>query len=254
MDERSRPTGGLEPAVRLFAGEIARTRFFEGGTFLSPTGACGRRVFFAGALTAVWTGEGRVCARVADPTGTLLLSAGWRESEAAAALQAMDVPAFVAVTGRPVQEEEGPCLVPETVVLAARQVRDTWVLRTADLTISRAEAVLAVLCGEGDDPDANAAVERYDLTPDALSEFVQMVRDALATVHEGDEAGAAPLDARALVISLLEEAPGRRAAEADLVAAAVERGIGEADVEAAIEALMAEGECYMPSTGQVRLI
>ncbi|QYZ78470.1 hypothetical protein E2N92_03010 [Methanofollis formosanus] len=254
MNERSGPSGGLEPAVRLFAGELARTRFFEGGTFLSPTGACGRRVFFAGALTAVWTGEGRVCARVADPTGTLLLSAGWRESEAAAALQAMEVPAFVAVTGRPVPDEGGPSLVPETVVLAARQVRDTWVLRTADLTLSRAEAVLAVLSDEGADPDALAAVERYALTPDVLAELLQMVKDALESVHEGDGTGAAPLDARALVISLLEEAPGRRAAEADLVAAAGERGIGQAEAEAAIEALMAEGECYMPSTGQVRLI
>ncbi|MBP2144971.1 RPA family protein [Methanofollis sp. W23] len=255
MNERSGPPGGLEAAVRLFAGELAQTRIFEEDTFLSPTGACGRRVFFAGALTAVWTGEGRVYARAADPTGTLLLSAGWRESEAASALQAASPPAFVAASGRVVQGEMGVCLVPESVVLASRQVRDTWVLRTADLTLSRIEAVMDLLAGEGEDQDARAAAEQYALTPDLLSEYVQMVKDALASVHEDEDGeGSAPLDARALIVALLEEAPGRRAAEADLVAAAAERGVGQAEAEAAIERLMAEGDCYMPSTGQVRLI
>jgi len=225
----------LVAAVRLFAGEMVRTTIFDDETFLSPTGARGRRVFFTGALTAVRAGGGRVTARVADPTGTGTVAAPWR-GEAAAALRSIEPPAFVAVSGALAVSGGEVVLVPEAVARVERPVRDLWVLRTADLTLRRIEALAAA---DGD--------------PEEIAGMAQMVRAALSSVPE-ESAGGETQDARALLISLLEECPGRRTAEEDLFARAGERGVGRAAAEAALDALLEEGECYTPSTGQVKLI
>jgi RPA family protein len=226
----------LVAAVRLFAGEMVRTTVFDDETFLSPTGARGRRVFFTGALTAVRAAGGRVTARVADPTGTVTVAAPWR-GEAAAALRSIEPPAFVAVSGALAVSHGEVALVPEAVARVEKSVRDLWVLRTADLTLRRIEALAAA---DGD--------------PEEIAGMAQMVRAALSSVPDGPVGGAATVDARALLVSLLEECPGRRTAEEDLFARAGERGVGRAAAEAALDALLEEGECYTPSTGQVKLI
>lgn len=239
METQSGGQVGLDAAARLFAGEIGQTTQIRGGSFRSPTGAAGRRVFFAGALTAVSSGGGRVSARIADPTGSVTVLAGWREAAAASALQAIEPPAFVAVTGALALAGGETVIVPETVARVERSVRDLWVLRTSDLTLSRIERII-------DAPADTAA-------PDTLAELLQMVRAALRTVQDAGTP-AAPIDARTVLIALLEEAPGRRTAEEALLAAVAERGIGREAARAALAELMEEGECYMPSTGQVKLI
>lgn len=226
----------LPAAVRLFAGEMVRTTVPDGETFLSPSGARGRRVFFTGALTAVRAAGGGVTARVADPTGTVTVAAGWR-GDAADSLRSIDPPAFVAVSGALAVSRGEVVLVPEAVVRVEKPVRDLWVLRTADLTLRRIEALAAA------DGDA-----------EEVAGMTRMVGTALSSVPEGPAGGAAARDARALLISLLEECPGRRTAEEDLFARAEERGVGRATAEAALNALLEEGECYTPSAGQVRLI
>jgi RPA family protein len=223
-------------ALRLFAGEMARTTVFDGGTFLSPTGARGRRVFFTGALTAVRAAGGRVTARVADPTGTVTVAAGWR-GDANDSLRSIEPPAFVAVSGALAVSGGEVVLVPEAVARVEKPVRDLWVLRTADLTLGRIEALAAA----GDDPEEIAGM-------------AGMVRTALSSVPEGPAGGTAAQDARSLLISLLEECPGRRTTEEALFARAEERGVGRATAEAALDALLEEGECYTPSAGQVRLV
>lgn len=230
MNMRSGGLIGLDAAARLFAGEIAMTTLIADGSFLSPTGASGRRIFFTGALTSVSSDGGRVRARLADPTGTLTVVAGWREAAAASALQAIEPPAFVAVSGMPAAAGSEMVIVPETVVRVERDVRDTWVLRTADLTLSRLECVAA-----------------------APADLAQMVRTALHSVQDAPGRSVL-LDARAVLVFLLEEAPGRRAAEETLLAAVEERGLGRDAAGKALAKLMEEGECYMPSTGQVKLI
>jgi RPA family protein len=249
MEVRSGGQVGLDAAARLFAGEIGMTSRIKGGSFLSPTGAAGRRVFFAGALTSVSSGGGRVLARIADPTGSITVVAGWREAAAASALQAIEPPAFAAVSGALASTGGETVIVPETVVRVERSVRDLWVLRTADLTLSRIERMIDAPA----DPGARAAAAHYKTTPAALADLAQMIQAALRTVQ--DSTGpAAPIDARTVLVALLEEAPGRRAAEETLLAAVQGRGIGRDAAKTALEALMEEGECYMPSTGQVKLI
>ena len=249
MELRSGGLVGLDAAARLFAGEIGQTTRIRGGSFLSPTGAAGRRAFFAGALTSVSSGGGRVFARIADPTGTLTVLAGWREAAAASALQAIEPPAFAAVSGALASAGGETVIVPETVVRVERSVRDLWVLRTADLTLSRIERMIDAPAG----PGAVAATAHYKTTPETLAGLALMVQAALRTVQDAG-LPAAPIDARAVLIALLEEAPGRRAAEETLLAAVAERGIGQEAARTALAALMEEGECYMPSSGQVKLI
>jgi len=253
MDMRSGGLAGLDAAARLFAGEIAMVTRIAGGSFLSPTGASGRRIFIAGALTSSSSSGGRVSARIADPTGTLMVVAGWREAAAASALQAIEPPAFVVVSGTPAASGNEVVIVPETVVRVERNVRDIWVLRTADLTLSRIERMTTIFTGQGADPDTLAAAGHYRTTPAALADLARMVQTALHSVQD-THVPAAPLDARAILVSMLEEAPGRRAAGDALLAAVEERGIGREAARSALEELMEEGEGYMPSTGQVKLI
>lgn len=203
--------------------------------FLSPTGARGRRVFFTGALTAVRASGASVVARVADPTGTVTVAAGWR-GEAASSLRAIEPPAFVAVSGTLSVFAGEVVLVPEAAVRVERPVRDLWVLRTADLTLGRIEALAAA---DGD--------------PEVVAGMALMVRTALSSVP-AESTGGTTLDARSLLVSLLEGSPGRRSSTEDLFAGAEARGVGRATAEAALDALLEEGECYTPSAGQVRLI
>ncbi|TAJ44583.1 hypothetical protein [Methanofollis fontis] len=227
--------GALAGTSRLFAGEIAGLDRCADGRFRSVTGDPVERLFFAGALTHVGTRGGRVHARVADPTGTVQVVAGRREPGQAAALTAIAPPAFITVTGVPGLLEGRVAIIPEAVVRTDRAVRDLWVLRTADLTLFRIER--AVDAGENGD---------------ALVALARMVHEALRTVS--DSPVAPPPDVRSLLISILEDAPGRRIAEEDLFAAAAVRGVERVAAESALEELMEEGECYMPSSGQVRLI
>ena len=114
---------------------------------LLPTGDRANRVFFVGTLTETedvgeeseyWRG------RVVDPTGTFFIYAGQYQPEAAAALRETEPPAYVAVVGKPrtYEPEEGTINVsvrPESISVVDEDVRDRWVVETAERTLERIE-------------------------------------------------------------------------------------------------------------------
>jgi len=153
----------LEPAARVFAGELERATqsYRHGGAdcLLLPSGAAITLVYLVGAVTAL-SGDTRTAmtARVADPTGVFLVRATSREPETLTALAAVTPPAFLAVLGYAVGGRNGPSVHPVSVAPVDRGTRDRWLLRTADLTAARLDAVLARLRGDGDDPIIDAAI------------------------------------------------------------------------------------------------
>ena len=83
-----------------------------------------------------------------------------------------------------------------------------------------------------------------------------MVRTALASVRPeiifGD---IGPVAGRDLLLATLEEEGGARGiAVEDAVAAGVRAGLSAREARAALEELLAAGECYQPASGMVKLI
>ncbi len=114
---------------------------------LLPTGDRANRVFFVGTLTETedvgeeseyWRG------RVVDPTGTFYVYAGQYQPEAAATLRETEPPEYVAVVGKPrtYEPEDGTINVsvrPESISVVGEEVRDRWVVETAERALERIE-------------------------------------------------------------------------------------------------------------------
>jgi len=141
-----------QPAWRVFASEYnditlelpsqgEKTPSFV----VSPLGAKINRVFVVGVLTdveMVSQGGEFVRAHLSDPTGVFTIYSGQYQPEATAALQRVDVPAFVALVGksRVYTPEEGTMLVslrPEVVHEVDAAIRDQWILETCQQTKDR---------------------------------------------------------------------------------------------------------------------
>ena len=243
----------MEAAARVFAGELERaTRTVHVGgqdCLLTPAGACVHLVYLVGAMTAA-EGDARtgLVARVADPTGVFRVRATSREPEMLAAIAGIAPPAFVAVLGYAEPGRQGPTVRPIAVARVERAVRDRWLVRAADRTAARLEAVAARLRGEGDDPLADEAVAAYNVTSETVEELRAMAERALALVP----ARTADIDLPALLLERVEAAGREGVDQADLVALGAARGCAKVEVEEALAALLGEGECYMPRRGLIR--
>ena len=127
---------------------------------LLPSGEIANRYFLVGTVTEVndvGNEDEYLQARVVDPTGTVFVYAGKYQPQAAAFLNSLELPAYIAVTAKPSTfESEGETYVslrPETITCVDEGTRDRWVAET----IERTE-------------------DRLDAFPDSDSEFVAMSR------------------------------------------------------------------------------
>jgi len=253
---------------RLFAGELHRTRYRcagDGGSgqapaVLTPTGLCCRRLFLVGALLEV-EGSPRemMQARVADPTGTFTLKAGRSESGAAAALAAINPPAFVAVTGTPLllaRARAPQCqVVPGGIRTVTREIRDAWVIRTAMATVERLEMLATALSGSDAPETVTAALREYRLGRPDLAELGLMVQGALEGIRPAPPPPtAAPDPVETVRETIAARGPKAQVALEEILAGGAARGLDRDAVLAALAALMEEGDCYMPRKGFYRLV
>lgn len=252
----------MEPAERVFAQDFsaawhtADSGDGRGGSYVvTPGAAWCRRLFIVGALTER-RGSGEIVqARIADPTGAFRVSADWQSPDAVETLGYIEPPAFVAVTGRAALTGSGEraCVnvEAEAINVVNRTARDLWVLSTAGATLDRLEALR-----DGRDERAAAARRLYGITDEGIRGMAAMVRTALATVRPDTAVGEiAPLAGRDLLLDALEGEGGARGIGfEDAVAAGVRSGLSAREARAALEELLAAGECYQPSSGMIKLI
>jgi RPA family protein len=256
----------MEVTVRVFAGELNQSSCTMGGStshrsLVSPSGAVLSRIFHVGAVTEVReSGHGTVKARVSDPTGTLQLYAGKENPDVAASLLEIAVPAFVALTGT-VRTYRAPAgmqfsVLPETLGTVNRTIRDLWVLRTAELTLERLETMKSAREGGDAPPGTAAAIGHYAITPASLAALASMADSALETTRiPPDAAGILCLDPNRGVLDLIAEHGGPRGMPVDdLLEFGSGKGISAATVRRIIKELMAEGDCYSPCTGYIKLL
>ena len=253
----------MGPVERVFAREFAAARHTaESGDaryVVTPGGAWCRRIFIIGALTERRGGSDIMQARIADPTDTFRVSADWRNPDAVETLGYIEPPAFVAVTGRATLVGSGPrayaAVEVEAVNVVNSTVRDLWVQRTAAVTLDRLEGMRAAL--EGRDGGRMAtAIRLYGIGEAEIQGMAGMVRTALGSLRSGvplDDI--APVIGRDLLLAALREGGGGQGVPLeDAVVLGVRSGLSARDARAALEELLAEGECYQPTPSMVKLL
>jgi uncharacterized protein len=260
----------LNPLARVFAGELAKTtlrltgKSHLGPVFITPGGAACTGIFLIGALTQVDTHPGDFMeVWVADPTGTFLVVPGRQDTAIREASKALEPPVFVAVTGevQAVRQKNKPMVSvrPIDIRTVDRTLRDTWIIRTAEITLERLSLMKIALEGRVGEQvvpwDIREAVRHYDSDMGQVIELGTMVRDALAKAGpvRGGEVKAP--DPREAILELIRTGGGRKGmALADLVPLAAKMGIREDQVLAVVRQLVIEDECYQPGTGIVKLL
>ncbi|GAB3683350.1 hypothetical protein GCM10028857_10770 [Salinarchaeum chitinilyticum] len=172
--------GRREVAHRVFAAEYddATLEYAESDEerapnyVVTPSGTRINRLFVVGVLTAVeQVNDDTIRARIADPTGAFVVYAGQYQPDELAALQSLEAPAFVAVTGKAnTFSPEGSDRVltsvrPESVTEVDAETRDRWVTATAEHTLARIQTAAGAL-GKDERGDAlRVALLRDDVDP-----------------------------------------------------------------------------------------
>lgn len=200
-----------EVARRVFLEELRKSdlSFREGDDsqyapqyLLTPTGARCNRVFVVGTLierddigeeVEYWRG------RLADPTGSILIYAGQYQPEAARALAEIEIPAFVAVVGKPsvYETEDGKKITSiraEAIQKVDLDTRNKWLIEAARRTLERLELMRSIDVPESTDfqpgtvyhpevatvEDCRRAIVHYSTN---IEEFKQMVITALRAIR-----------------------------------------------------------------------
>jgi hypothetical protein len=208
-----------EVAWRVFAHEFIHSDYFfhDGDEFspnylITPTGARVNRLYFVGVLTEIdnlGAGEDMWRARVSDPTGAFSVYAGQYQPQASVFLSGLDVPCFVAITGkaRTYEPEDGTIYTsvrPEELNTASDSMRDRWIVDTARLTYERiglvrsamdsglkGDELTAMLVKSGASPKlANGilrAVSHYTDLDKYLNTLSNVIVDALKNLTSADQ-------------------------------------------------------------------
>lgn len=248
-------------AERVFAHEFNAARAGDqDGVVLTLLRVRCSRVFIVGVLTEVnGSAGGPVQLRIADPTGTFLVRIPSREEALAETAAAIAVPSFVAVTGSCHCSQKpprcSPYIIPETIVPSDREARDAWIARTAARALDRIERIRSV-------PEKPAAAGHMQTSAvmtgkDPLLAMAEVVLGALDVLKKGAAGSSAPpsrKDPKDVILRFI--ATPRDPAVVplgEILAHGRAHGFSEEEVRTALEALLEEGECYMPRNGLIKM-
>jgi hypothetical protein len=198
-----------EPAIRLFAAEIAKTteelernsdEKFAPVYAVSPTGAKINRIFHIGTLTEIEEGDNDfVRGRVVDPTGTVHIRAGTYHPEISAVMRQLagHTPTFVAVTGKlniyqPADGQAYVSIRPESITQVTETERELWMAETTMLTLARIRTL--VTSPEKLLPEVKAVIDdRYGTDLGELKNIVKVAAGIGAGENgAGKETGGKP--------------------------------------------------------------
>jgi RPA family protein len=248
----------LEGAVRVFASEFGKATLplkVAGGDegVLSPYGLPCRLLFIAGALLEIqrkgpdfWIG------RVADPSGVFEFRTERPDSFLRQSLMDLTPPSFVTVIAETRPGRGNPPEKPTLAVIEIRQtvrnVRDLWILRTAELTIERLFLLMKALRTGTDDAMLSAALTYYRTTESDIKEMAEVMRHALTTVSRSSGEAMTDEAIREKVLAIIHDSAGKTGISLDMIIAeAGQSGIDGARVRDAVRALLEEDECYQPA-------
>jgi RPA family protein len=284
-----------EVAKRVFAKEFEACRELEKSTrsaseaadskspnlLISPLGLILNRVFIVGVLTeldSIGTQNEMWKARIVDPTGAFTVYAGQFQPDASIFFSTVQVPAFIALTGkaRIYEPEPGSIFISvraEEANVVDEEIRNRWVVDTAEQTVDRLEAFSDSLAsgyrgetlreyllerGVSEELAEGIfiAIEKERVPQVFAKQLRASIRQGLRTLNfEAEDTTGAKADQKEFVLELLREMSGGKGIDyAAFVDAAVSRGIPEEVVEEVVRSLLAGGQCYEPRIGIIRLV
>ena len=249
----------MEGAGRIFAGEYSGARYAradlagESPALITPGGMVCRLLFVAGTLTEnVMPGGETVYARVADPTGVFEIRKIRPDAGLKAALSSIEIPSFVTVLGyaRIITNDDEP--VPYLDLVDLREVdrttRDTWIIRTSELTTDRLSLVKEALESGKGSPEVLCAVSQFHANPASVGMLAEMVSRGLEQVAVRSLPGGEGAKIREKVISIIRDSAGKSGLPLDqLITLGGNAGIPEKMVRDAVRLLLEEDECYQPA-------
>lgn len=282
-----------EVAQRLFAKEFNDSKFnihpkpdevgHDGGHapnfIVSPLGSRINRLFVAGVVTEIdniGTEHDLWRARVVDPSGVFIVYAGQYQPEAAIFLSTLEVPAYVSVVGkaRIYEPEDGSVFVsirPEEINIIDADIRDRWIVDTAELTLDRIDAFSIALksdltgtelfehlvqnnISQGLAEGISLALDYYHTDDDYLRKLKDAVANCIKSVgsESGDENVVPDEDQ---IIELMKKMDtGKGIDYAELIIIAKSHGMAENVIVAAVRKLLSKGMCYEPKIGILKVV
>ncbi len=280
-----------EVAWRVFAKEYSDSdfQFSEGGErspsyVVTPLGAKINRLFVVGVITDidnVGSGDQPMWrARLSDPTGVYVLSAGLYQPEAANALSGIEPPAFAAVMGktRVYSPEEGTLYLsirPEMIRTTNDAVRNYWTLECCRSLRTRLDAVAEALEMDPMTKEGLIALGHSERIADGIVRAVEhygtvdleryrlMLVDALkyllpesrpAPPEEKDEEEKSELEDYVLELIGKLDTNGKGADWEALLEASKKDGVQKDDLEQAVNSLLDNGQAYEPVIGKLKRI
>jgi hypothetical protein len=284
-----------EVAKRVFAKELEACRELEKSArldfqaadskspnlLISPLGLILNRVFIVGVITeldSIGTQNDMWKARIVDPTGAFTVYAGQYQPDASIFFSTVQIPAFIALTGkvRIYEPEPGSVFISiraEEANVADEEIRNRWVVDTAEQTVERLEAFSDALSSgcrgeklreylleKGVSSELAEGISISLERERAPQEFAKLLR---AYIREGlksldfdsENTEGADADQKEFVLELLREMGGNRGVDyGAFVDAAVSRGIPEEVVEEVVSSFLEDGQCYEPKIGIIRLV
>lgn len=247
------------PYQRVFAREYNDSNLVtEESAVLTPGGALCTQVYLAGALLEVQGAGGETMyARLSDPTGAFSLIVSPVRKEAADSLGEMTPPCFATVIGEARLSGSGDRASCSVAVREAREVdrnvRDAWILRTAEFTFGRIDEMKHALSGGEASESIQRALGHYRIDPARLKDLAEMVLDALKNVETTVSVPTEERDATRLILSIVEEFGGKSGIPLDdIVRKAARWGLTEAEVRETVGILLSEDECYQPARGVIK--
>jgi RPA family protein len=212
-----------------------------------------RLLFVAGTLTEKEQNTADLFyGRVADPTGVFELRKVRPDTGLQAAISGIEPPAFVTVIGQARMTsgsaDPSPYLEVHEVREVDRRIRDTWIIRTAELTGDRLSLMRkAIRSGTGSDEIIGAIAEFQVGCPD-IEHLAGMACRALSQVAGIPGKDETRPEVREKVLSIIRESAGKRGVPLDeLIGLAGKYGIDEKGVRQAVRTLLEEDECYQPA-------
>jgi len=248
---------------------------------ISPIGFILNRVFVVGVLTEldnIGTQSEIWKARIVDPTGAFTVYAGQYQPEASIFFSTVQVPTFIALTGkaRIYEPEPGSVFVSiraEDVNVVDEEIRNRWVVDTAEQTVERLETFFDALASGYKGETLREYLLEKEISSElaegifivlererAPQEFAKLLQTSVkegfkALNFDSEETEGAKTDQKEFVLELLREMGGNKGVDyATFVNTAVSRGIPENVVEEVIRSLLAGGQCYEPRIGMIRLV
>lgn len=284
-----------EVAKRVFARELEACRELEKSArldfqaadskspnlLISPLGLILNRVFIVGVITeldSIGTQNDMWKARIVDPTGAFTVYAGQYQPDASIFFSTVQIPAFIALTGkvRIYEPEPGSIFVSiraEEANAVDEEIRNRWVVDTAEQTVERLEAFSDALSSgyrgeqlrehlleKGVSSELAEGISISLERERAPQEFAKLLRDSIreglkSLDFDSENDAGANADQKEFVLELLREMGGYKGVDyATFVDVAISRGIPENVVEEVVSSLLEGGQCYEPRIGIIRLV